>query len=92
MRGSDPVPRGRTSEKKRRPVTSRIQEDQALPKIDYRQQRMNLAERRRSDLPHQLHPASAGQSARRVFGDWHKAEGNCFSGRVYGDRYRPTYR
>ncbi|CAD6591935.1 MAG: hypothetical protein ASARMPRED_005873 [Alectoria sarmentosa] len=50
--------------------------------------------RRRSDLPHQLYPASTGQSVRHVFGDGHKphAERKTFSGRVYGDRYRPTYR
>lgn len=115
----DPVPRGRTSQKKRRPVTSRIslgphsyqnegrearpdsktsragtKPQQVSPKSDYRQQSANLAERRRSDLPHQLYPASAGQTVRRVFGDRHKphADQSPFSGGVYGDRYRPTYR
>ena len=76
---SDPVPRGRTSETKRRPLASRVQKQQT----------------RRADLPHQLYPASAGQSVRRVFGDRHKpphAEGEAFGGRVYGDRYRPMYR
>lgn len=91
---SDPVPRGQTSEKMRRPTTSRTQEHRTSPKANYRQQRMNLAARRRSDLPHQLYPASAGQSVRRVFGDQHQpyAERNHFSGHVYGDRYRPTYK
>lgn len=88
MRGTCPVPRGRTSEKNRNTLTSRIQ------KADYHQQSMKLAKRRRSDLPHQLYPASAGQSARRVFGDQHKShpEQRPFGGRVYGDRYRPTYK
>lgn len=77
LANSDPVPRGRTSEIKRGPITSRVQKHS-----------------RRSDLPHRLYPASAGQSVRRVFGDGYKphAEGEAFNGRVYGDRYRPTYR
>ena len=90
MRGkiTCPVPRGRTSVKSRNPVTSRIH------KADYHKQNMKLAERRRSDLPHQLYPASAGWSVRRVFGDRHNlyAEPRPLSGRVFGDRYRPTYR
>ena len=94
---SDPVPRGQTCDKKRRPNTSRTQEHHTSPKANYRQQRMNMAVLRRSDPPHQLYPASAGQSVRRVFGDQHHhqhqpyAERNHFSGHVYGDRYRPTY-
>lgn len=94
LASSDPVPRGRTSETKRRPTISRTQEYHASPKAEFRQQRMNKAARRRSDLPHQLYPHSAGQSVHDVFGDRHQphAERNHFSGHVYGDRYRPTYR
>ena len=88
MRGIYSVPSGRTSEKKLGTITSRVQ------KPDNRQQSMILAPRRRSGLPHQLYPASKGQSERRVFGDRHKpcGEQSSSSGRVYGDRYRPTYR
>lgn len=97
LRKSDPIPRGRTSEKKQRSITSCIEERQVSRKPDYRQQSMslNLAKRRRSHLPPpQLHLASSGQSVRRVFGDRHKphAERNPLSGHVYGDRYRPTYK
>ncbi len=88
MRGTYPVPSGRTSKKKSGPITSRVE------KPDNRQQCMIVAPRRRSGLPHQLYPASESQSERRVFGDRHKPCGEQFtsSGRVYGDRYRPTYR
>lgn len=46
---SDPTPRGRTSEIKRRPIISRIQELQVSPRSAYRQHNMDLAERRRSE-------------------------------------------
>ena len=90
----DPVPRGRTSEKKRRPIISRIQKEHLSPKPCYRQQKVNLAERRRSHPSHRLYPASAGQAVRRILADRHEphAEPNSLMGRVYGDRYRPTYR
>ena len=87
---SDPVPRGQTSEKKRRPAPFRTQGQEAgCPK-----QRMKLAERKRSDLPHKLYSASAGQSVRRVFGDRYKphAERNLSRCQVHGDRYRPAYK
>lgn len=87
---SDPVPRGQTSGEKRRPATFRTQGQEAgCPK-----QRMKLAERRRSDLPHKLYPASVGKSVRRVFGDRYKpyAERNLSSCHIHGDRYRPAYK
>ena len=85
----DPIPRGRTSERKWRP-TSRIQDEDA----SCANQRMNVVECRRSDLPHKLYPASAGHSVRRAFGDRYKphAERNTSSCHVHGDRYRPAYR
>ena len=85
----DPIPRGRTLEKKRRPTNFRILEKEA----GYAKQRMKTAECRRLNLPHKLHPVSAGLSVRRVFGDRYKphAEGN-YSGCHVGDRYRPAYR
>lgn len=35
LRNIDPIPRGRTSEKNRRPITSRIQEHRVSPRFDY---------------------------------------------------------
>ena len=89
LANGDPMPRGRTSEKKRRPTDFRILEEEA----GYAKQRMNMAECRRLDLPHKLYPVSAGHSVRRVFGDRYKprAERNYSSCQV-GDRYRPAYR
>lgn len=86
----DPIPRGRTSEKKKKATTIRIQEERA----DYAKQRMNLAERRRLDLPHKLYPASAGQSVRRVFVDRYEPhmDRNPSTCHAHGDRYRPSYR
>ena len=86
----DPIPRGRTSEKKRKATTVRIQEERAGGAM----QRRTLAQRRRSDLPHKLYPDSAGQSIRRVFGNRHepRAERNPSTCHVHGDRYRPAYR
>ena len=91
---SDPIPRGQTSENKRRPIAPRIRNHQASPKPDYRQQRMDLAERKRSDGPHQPYPASSHQSVRRGFGDRNRtyAERQPFDSRVFGDRYRPRYK
>ena len=94
LRNSDPVPRGRTSEKKRRPTALPTPEHQVLLEVDHPKRHMKLAERRRSDLPHKLYPAYTGQSTRRVFGDRYKpyAERNGLSGHTHGDRYRPTYK
>ena len=91
---SDPVPRGRTSKKERRRIIPRTQELQVPPQFKCRQRNVNVAERRRSDHPHHHYPASAGQSARRVFNDGYqqRPERTLFSGHVYGDRYCPTYK
>ena len=90
---SDPVPRGRTSERRRRPTVSQTQEIQVLPGAKSPKLRLNLAERKRSDLPHKRYPASTGQSVCRVFGDHYKphAERKASISHAHGDRYRPKY-
>ena len=91
---SDPVPRGRTSNKEQRATTTRVQKHRTLPEADYHKKRMDLAERCRLGLPRKLHPTSTSQSVRRVFGDRYKpyAERSPSDDHVQGDRYRPAYR
>ena len=89
LANGDPIPRGRTSEKKRRLTDFRIPGKEA----DYTKQRMNIAECRRSDLSHKLYPVSAGRSVRRVFGDRYKPHADRkYSSYHVGDRYRPAHR
>ena len=89
LANGDPMPRGRTSERKRRPTDFRIPEEEA----GYAKQRMNMAECRRLDLPHKLYPVSAGHSVRRVFGDRYKPHAERkYSSCQVGDHYRPAYK
>ena len=88
LANGDPIPRGRTLEKKRRPTNFRILEEEAGDA----KQRVNMAECRRFDLPHKLYPVSAGHSVRRVFGDRYKPHAERkYSSCHVGDRYRPAY-
>ena len=84
---ADPVPRGRTSQKKRRATASQTKED-------YPRRCLNTTEHRRSVIAHKLYPTSVGQSVRGVLGDGHSpdVEKHLSSCHVYGDRYRPTYK
>ena len=84
---ADPVPRGQTSQKKRRATASRIKED-------YPRRCLKTTEHRRSDIAHKLYHSSLGQSVRGVLGDGHTpyVEKNLSSCHIHGDRYRPTYK
>ena len=84
---SDPLSRGRTSQKRQRTAASRTKEDH--PK-----RCPNTIEHRRLDIAHKWYPASVGQSAHRVLGnrDTPYVEKYLSSCHVHGDRYRPTYK
>ena len=83
---SDPVPRGRTSQNKRRATASRAIEN--CPK-----QCLKPTEHRRSDIAHKSYPASVDQPVRHVLEDRHTyVEKHLSSSQVHGDRYRPTYK